>query len=156
MTIVARLFVADPDERRYSQRRAVGAEATLRTGRAIPHDVVVQDLSVSGCRFASADMFSDGARISIGIAGLGVHQARIVRREGRLHGCEFVQPLTPAQVMIAGQAQTVHRTAFVTVDAAGHPEPDVGRFPGAVRVGIAAGGAIATWVALGMMAAAIW
>jgi len=155
MTIVARLFVADPEERRFSQRRRVGADATLRTAKAVPHDVVVQDLSTTGCRFTSDDAFSDGTRVSIGIAGVGVHRAQILRRDGRLHGCEFVHALTPAQVEMAGHAQTVHRDVFVMHDASGFPEPSVGHYPGTMRVGIALGGAVVAWAAVGLAAAAI-
>jgi hypothetical protein len=91
-----------------------------------------------------------GSRITLGLSGVGARAARIVRLAGdEQFGCEFISPLSPAELaaaLDAPPAELIHFPQAATVappDAV--PEPDVGRFPGPVRLAILMGGGLAAW-----------
>jgi hypothetical protein len=106
MSIVARL---DLDR---SDRIVVARAATLRDHHMGPTDIILDDLSTSGCRI-SVDMALElGTVISIGIPGIGNCFAEICRAEQPIYGCLFLKPVTSAEISIAQTAQTVVRGNF--------------------------------------------
>ena len=117
MVLVARLFVTDPAERRASERFPVDAFGTLRDASSRPIDVTLNDLSMDGCLMEAAAELTIGGMVRLGIAGLPLLDARVVRRDdaGR-YGCEFTRRLAGRDVERAGKVETVLRGPFVEID----------------------------------------
>ena len=126
MQIAATMFLEDPAQRRSADRMPIDASATVRPASAEPIDVVVRDLSTDGCLIETRARLDEGSTIRLGIAGVPVSEARIVRRSGQDYGCRFVRPLREADVAMAGRIETVHRGLFA--------EPERRRFPVLDRV----------------------
>lgn len=116
MALTASLVFEDPAERRDAQRIPVGSAATARR-QATAIDVVILDLSRDGCLIESDAALREGMKISLGIAGIRVRQADVVRRAGREYGCRFPVPLTADEVRRAGKIDTVHTGAFAPQNA---------------------------------------
>lgn len=110
--IAAKVYLHDPAERRSVDRRSTRVEATLRDESAKPLDVIVHSLSGSGCLLEYEGSLSVNAKVHVGIAGIPVTLAHIVRRDGNRYGCQFVQPLSDHAVALAGAVDTVHVGAF--------------------------------------------
>lgn len=91
MTLAAHIYV-DPRERRGDERTAVMADATVRADAA-PIDAVVAVLSATGCLLQCDSMLGRGASISIGIAGIGIIPAHVVRAGPDGYGCAFDRPI---------------------------------------------------------------
>lgn len=142
MGIVAQLY----RDARWAARRKVEIEATLRDPDWSPADAVVEDLSASGFRVVVAADLAEGAEVSLGIAGIGLRHARVVRRTEDGYGCEFLIPLTEAQVQAALQARPADPVALP-------PAADTGerRYPIRVRLAIVAAGAMLSWALLIML-----
>ncbi|MEH3047523.1 PilZ domain-containing protein [Sphingomonas adhaesiva] len=147
MALVATLY---SDDARGAERRQVELDGTLRGPAHTPHDVLVSELSANGFRVPVTGALSVGARITLGLNGVGARAARIVRRAGEdQYGCEFVSPLTPGELAAALNAEPAELIRFpqtaMVVPADALPEPDVGRFPGPVRLAILMGGGLIAW-----------
>lgn len=84
-------------ENRDDFRHEVKIEGRYRTGRGVARDVVVTDLSRTGCRFFDrfSNLSTDGY-ISIRIGSIGPIQARIRWRENSVVGLEFDDPIHPS------------------------------------------------------------
>ena len=77
-----------------------------------PHDILVEDLSTTGCRILlSLDLPLD-MLVRVGISGAGTRQARIVRGSQPIYGCAFVEPMSDADIRRATRADTVVAAAF--------------------------------------------
>lgn len=148
MTMVARLFVNAPGERRQDTRHPLDAAATLRVARTVPRDVLIHDLSAGGCQFVSAKPIALGSSISVGIAGVGMREATIVRSHAGLHGCAFEQPLNATELNRAGRIDTVHSGHFVIPAGSELLEPSLGKYSGATRLGVLLASAAAAWALL--------
>ena len=94
MAVVARLY----PELRGSARHQVALDATLRDPARQPFDVIVEELSATGARLPAAVDLVPGSLITLGISGIGMCDARVVRRDGRGYGCEFLFPLSAAEL----------------------------------------------------------
>jgi len=92
----------------------VGLErvSTLRDVSDVPTDVVIKNLSRSGCLFQYDGVLPPGCRISLGIAGIGIREARIIRVVGTEHGCEFFAPLNETDVSTALAGSSVVQGFF--------------------------------------------
>ena len=95
MALAAKLYRLD---NRQSDRFAVAVDATIRAASARPMDASVTDLSETGfCAELDQEM-PIGAAISIGLPGVGVIEACVMRRDGDRYGCKFLVPLTRAAI----------------------------------------------------------
>jgi hypothetical protein len=90
MALIAKLY----DNGRSAERHMLDADATVRGPDQVPVDVLVADLSLTGCLFLSSESLAVGSVITIGIAGIGRRDACIVRVEEPRYGCSFLPPLT--------------------------------------------------------------
>ena len=151
MAITAQIISDD----RSSERFPAGLNATLRDQVTRPHDVMIDDLSLTGFRLSGGPAMALGSEASIGFAGIGVHQARVTRQDGDVYGCEFVTPITQEMLTRALTAGPVAPIAFPT--AAGPslldhvPEPYVEPYSGRTKLAIATVAAAAGWaVAAGL------
>ena len=133
---------------RAAERHDLGADATVRGPDRVPIDVLVADLSRTGCLFVSTEPLTVDAVITIGIAGVGLREARIVRNQDVRFGCTFLVPLTQAELTDGlTQSQTV---AMVPIDplAPGEDDalPPTFKLPRLARLLVFAGLGIASWV----------
>ncbi|SEN65462.1 PilZ domain-containing protein [Sphingomonas gellani] len=87
--------------RRTLPRATIARPSTLRAEDAVPLDVTVEDLSIAGFRFSSADPIAVGTPVRVGLAGAGRADAEVAWRKGTHHGCLFTSPLTPAAIEAA-------------------------------------------------------
>ncbi|MXO68437.1 hypothetical protein GRI72_06315 [Altererythrobacter marinus] len=81
-------------EIRREERHGVTVEGRYRTGRGVPKDIRVLDLSEHGCRFY--DKFGSltaGTRISIRIGPIGPIIAVVRWSQGQTVGVEFDDPI---------------------------------------------------------------
>lgn len=155
MALTAHLYSDD----RGTERFRLEVDATLRDPSHLPVDVVVEDLSISGFRMQTGIKLEEQVEIGLGLAGIGTHRARVIWRDGGTYGCEFVTPLTSADVAIAldgpssapvalpglGQSRSVH--------VASEAEP-VRKLPRPARLAVIVAGAVACWLmVLGIAAA---
>lgn len=84
-------------ENRDNFRHSVKIQGRYRTGRGVPRDVVVTDLSRTGCRmYDRFSNLSENGYISIRIGSIGPIQARIRWREHSTVGLEFDDPIHPS------------------------------------------------------------
>ncbi|MDP1028072.1 PilZ domain-containing protein [Sphingomonas sp. KR1UV-12] len=92
MALTAQLFRADDE--RASDRQSVNLDGTLRQqDDHRPLDVMIEDLSTTGFRMSCSEPLTLDSTVTIGIAGLGRHTARVVRSAAPYYGCRFVVPV---------------------------------------------------------------
>jgi hypothetical protein len=104
MALAAKLYRLD---NRQSDRLSVEVDATVRAAAAQPIDATIADVSETGFRAWIEQEVPIGAEISIGLPGVGVIEACVVRREGNDYGARFLVPITPAAIAKAMSAETV-------------------------------------------------
>lgn len=130
MAIAAQLFVGG---RRY-ERAAVDLDGTLRDTAWQPIDVEVVDLSVSGFRARLPVPMAIGDQVSIGIAGLGVNKAQVVRAEPGSVACRFARDLPanylqnlrvpePEQIVPAANLIAANERALSAIASPAHFAP---------------------------------
>lgn len=146
MAIVAHLY----RDARWATRHKVEIEATLRDPEWSPFDAVVEDLSSAGFRIDVVAELPLDAEIGLGIAGIGLRDARIVRRTESGYGCEFVQPLTVAELDRALRSRPAEPSALPFGAVATIVEE---RYPMGRRVAIIAAGALLSW---GLLVVLLW
>ena len=134
-----------------SIRFAIGRAATLRDASQTPIDVVVEDLSHSGCLF-DADMdLPFGSTISIGIPGIGTRLAIISRIDRPHYGCAFQIPLSTHDIATANVADTLVHASFVSTPAsvaAIPPLPQQKKYSVRTRVAIILGSSVTLWLSI--------
>lgn len=144
MAISAQLINDD----RASERFPVEIDATVRRA-ARPYDVSIEDLSSSGFRMSGGPAMEIGTTVSIGFAGIGVHEARLMRVDGRHYGCEFVQPLSAADLNTAIHATPVTPhvlpTSLDALQLANAPEPYVEPYSPRVKLAMLVAAPIVLW-----------
>lgn len=91
--LVARIEVLGEIDERGSARFTVDHDSTVRGMNGLPVDVVVDNFSRTGLMFTGDADLPVGTLVSIGLGGSGVREAKVVRRDGAEHGCEFLVPL---------------------------------------------------------------
>jgi hypothetical protein len=99
--LVARLDIEGKRERRGALRFTVDAPTTMRGPDCVPVDVVVANISSKGFLIYSDELLEMGMIVSVGLAGAGAREARIVRRDPSGYGCQFVAPLTQDEMATA-------------------------------------------------------
>jgi hypothetical protein len=103
---------------RSSKRHALGRASTLRMQDGAPVDVLVEDVSASGCRLSGTPDLRPHEAILIGLAGLGSRPARIVWMQEGEAGCRFDMPLSDGELARAQQAGVVVTAMFDRVQDA--------------------------------------
>jgi hypothetical protein len=161
-------------EARYGDRYRVRLHAArIRPGEASGNFTVIYDLSVSGFLTEAVPHHGTGDRLRLQLPTVGIVDARIVREADGLFGCEFVQPLTPAQLRAARAGSKViwpefgadrvrdtaeQRRDFPVDEMPSFPAPlddaidAPARWPLPVRTAIWLGGAATLW---GLIALAV-
>lgn len=91
--LVARLEVLGEVDERGAVRFTVDCESTVRGMNGEPIDVAVDNFSRTGFLFTGNADLPVGTLFSIGLAGAGAREAKVVRRDGDAHGCEFLVPI---------------------------------------------------------------
>lgn len=93
---------------RRAPRTAIQKPAILSNDASgAPIEIAIEDLSETGCLIYAPVALPVGAKVTVGIAGLGRRQAFVRRIEGRLAGCAFVRPIAAADVARARANQVV-------------------------------------------------
>lgn len=108
---------------RDSDRFALQRPSTARLEDGAPRDVVMEDVSQTGCRISGAIDLSAGDMIRIGLAGIGAQAAEIMWADQGTVGCRFDQPLSVADLERTRSAQTLVEGIFPTFTPA--PLPSV-------------------------------
>lgn len=125
--IAAKLYRSD----RASDRVSLGRESTMRDEHGAPVDIVIEDVSESGCRIRLGEPPASGEVIRIGIAGIGVKMATVIWHDAAVAGCAFAKPLTPFELEKTLTADTLVMGSFAPHDAVApvvvDPAQDVGR-----------------------------
>lgn len=75
--------------------------STLRGEDDTPFDVQIEDISATGFRLRLPFAAMADQEITIGVPGLGVRTADIVRSEGHIAGCVFARPLDANELAVA-------------------------------------------------------
>lgn len=139
------------EDGRAAERHPLEADATLRTPEQAPADILIVNLSATGCLFVCATPIETGVDVTIGIAGLGRRAVRIRRREDTRYGAEFVAPLDAADIaaVLDAPADTVvslqpwGATPIVT-----EAPPAAAKLPRAYRLAVLGAMTVATWLVL--------
>lgn len=133
-----------------SIRLAVGCAATLRDGSKAPVDVVVEDISRSGCLLRADVQLATGEAVSVGIPGLGMCHGTITRAEHPHYGCAFLRLISTDDIA-AEDTGTIVVGAFSGrsdlaqlggVSAA----PEVRKFSLRLRFGLIIGTSVILWL----------
>ena len=89
--------------RRAGERYDTEAPSTLRGAAQVPLDVLVDQISLSGCHIVTPEEVNVGELISLGIAGLGRVEALVVRRTRSGYGCAFISHVPPSLLARVGE-----------------------------------------------------
>jgi hypothetical protein len=150
MALVVQLY----GDGRTAERHDLGADATVRGPDRVPVDVLVADLSQTGCLFVTTEPLALDAVITIGIAGVGLREARIVRNQDVRFGCTFLTPLTDAE-LAAGLAES-ETVALFPLQHPGVPAepalPVVAKLPRPLRLAAFSGLVAASWALVVVLA----
>ena len=101
----ARLGVWIPLRQRRSQRLPVSLAAALDTSGSAGIEVIVRDLAPHGFAVDLTTPLAVGTMVWLLVPGVGGLNARVARRDGRRHGCEFLVPIAHATCASAAAAQ---------------------------------------------------
>lgn len=139
-------------EVRESERHAVALDGTLRDPEWTPYDVVVENLSSTGFRIPTEAGLHVGAFVSLGLAGVGMCPARVVRQADGQIGCTFLVPLGRGELKAALDATSLRPIDLSRIVKARLSEPEGKRVtdtraPKAVRFFAVASLAAASWAA---------
>lgn len=130
---------------RGSERFIASLDATLRDRVTRPHDVMIEDLSLTGFRLSGGPKLNIGEQASIGFAGIGVQQVRVIRQDGNTYGCEFITPITQEKLSAALTAEPVSSIAFPAIGPLPF-EPFVEPYSGRTKLAIATVAAVGGWI----------
>jgi len=108
---------------RTAERQQTDLRATARGSDGQPGDVTVFDLSLSGFRISAVAGLFIGSTLTLGLSGVGVRRALVIREAGEALGCAFEQALTYEELHGALAGDTVVQVDFVP---AGHVDADGG------------------------------
>uniref|UniRef100_UPI0035CBA8A1 PilZ domain-containing protein n=1 Tax=uncultured Sphingomonas sp. TaxID=158754 RepID=UPI0035CBA8A1 len=139
-----------------ADRLSVDLDATLRDAQARPIAVEIEDISATGFRMQTSTLLAVDDEITIGIAGLGMRPARVVRQQDTYYGCLFLESVPQAAIDLLqfGPQETVTQfTAARSYEPEAAPRDD--RYPLPVRLAIIVGLAAACWIVLGAVIALV-
>ena len=110
------------DQRREGERRTLRLEAEGLTGDGARAEVLVHNISEGGLLIETAAPLGVGEEIDIELPHVGTTPATARWQSGRLYGCEFAAPLSPA-ALSAAQLRSV---ALAASAPAPNALPDAG------------------------------
>ncbi|MBX9813401.1 MAG: PilZ domain-containing protein [Sphingomonas sp.] len=142
------ILTIEAAERRDGERWQIEAASTLRAADRRPYDVVIEDLSRTGAAIRAPLALAIGEQVTIGLPNLGQIAARIVRRDGTLHGAEFLDPLTEADVARGFAGDPVFHLDRPLVPGAVIDTAAPDRWPVAARVAVILGVTLALWAVI--------
>ncbi len=134
-----------------SDRVAVDRTGTLRDQAQAPVDVVVENLSTTGCLFVIDRKLPLGALISLGIPGVGVRHARIARASHPHYACAFLSPISDSAVAAALSAETLVEGSFPLMPTAAvttYADPSHEKFRLRTRLALLVGISAVLWAAI--------
>lgn len=138
------------DHRRADERQALDVDATLRVeGR--PIDALIADISASGCLFVCEEVLNVDDTVTIGIAGVGRRQARVVRVQGCRFGAVFETALLRSEIDAVVAMPDDVMVSFPLPIATLPEDPPLSATAGlslVLRLAVIAGLAAATWGAV--------
>lgn len=155
MLLPAILMPSDQDDRRSAERQEINQPSTLRDERSHASDVYVRDLSETGFSVATDMRLAIGSIVTIGLPGRGRASARVVRQVNGGYGCEFTEALARADMLQTFRGGTVIHMTTSEPMIAPLPEPDIERYPGAVRIGVIVGTSFLLWAGIVRAIAAV-
>jgi hypothetical protein len=144
LTLAAKIYRCDE---RVSDRRRVSVSATVREVEAVPIDARIVDISEGGLRGEADEALEAGVMITVGLPGLGVLPARVVRGSGRMFACAFLEPLGSVDLARLRQAGTTVTGNF-GAGRSSLPEPVIEKWPRSVRLALLVGMPTALWALL--------
>lgn len=98
---LAASFIKTDDFRRREPRRALRRPGTIRLSDGGAHQVFIADLTRDGCRIITDCVLTPNTDCRVGIANVGLTQARVMWASAEGYGCEFDQPLPPGLITAA-------------------------------------------------------
>jgi len=101
---------------RTAERQQTDLRATARGEDGRPDDVTVFDLSLSGFRISAVPGLAIGSTLTLGMSGVGVRRAIVVRGAGEALGCAFEQALSYDELHDALTGDTVVQVDFVSAE----------------------------------------
>jgi hypothetical protein len=136
------------DDTRGAERQRVALDSTLRNADAEPFDVMVEDLSATGFRVPAVADLMIGDMVTIGISGIGLRRAVVVRASDDKYGCQFLQPIdasamTAAMDGVINRPITFPRGRSIDIPL---PAPVTKRFSVSTRALIIVGSALVCWM----------
>ncbi|WP_419827523.1 PilZ domain-containing protein [Sphingomonas sp.] len=93
-----------------AERIDINAPGTIVVRARLPATVQIVNLSRTGCLFRSNDVPDMGAKLRIGIPGIGTRSAIVVRSGTDGIGCAFLEKLRTRDVDRARSARSPDRT----------------------------------------------
>ncbi len=163
MGIAARLY----QDGRWAERHSVELEATLRDSDWAPVDVTIEDLSNGGFRVVAGAELKVGDAIALGIAGTGTREATVVWGTAGIYGCEFVTPLSDADLRAAVSGPAATPIAFPKTPLPTPPPPapvvegwsasvKEEKFSVRTRLAIIVGSAVLAWMLVFALGYGLW
>lgn len=130
-------------------RITLDRSATLRDNAQKPLDVIVHNISSTGCLVSTDAKLPGNGLVTIGLAGLGTRSARIVRQADRLYGLAFLEPASESELTAARHAETLVEGGFSTPLPRGEASSVVDdRFSRRARFLFLVGSSLALWSGL--------
>lgn len=158
-------------------RRIVSADSTLRLMPGVAHDVIVEDLSTTGCWLRSSIPMTVGTRLRLALCGAGATvEGEVVRLAVGGYGCVFAAPISadtfahafcrqdivhvmvekspaafdaPVSDLVA--ASVSNPASDLASDLASDPASDIARWPRPVRAVVMVGCGVGAWALFGLV-----
>ncbi len=144
MAVTARLYQDDRKE----NRQSVKLDGTLRDPDDTPFDVTIHNLSMGGFRVPAVTMLAPQGLVSLGLAGVGMRQARVVRVTDGHYGCEFLAPLSQTELRLAIDAASAPPARLPVYAPTGTDTPDdiAGQLTSPVRMAVIIALGLLGWI----------
>lgn len=126
---------------------------------------MIVEISTSGCRFVAVEGVAQGDQITLGLPGIGMRHAKVLRNSDGLCACTFVPPLSGDQLRAILAEPDSAVVDFVPDDPVTSPVPTLWdyppppppeRLPLGYRVLIIVGSSLVLWGTIIGIAVAIW
>ncbi|HSG35022.1 MAG TPA: helix-turn-helix domain-containing protein [Sphingomonadaceae bacterium] len=112
MAVAAHFEHAPNGKRRDARRKlALDAEGTPPSGKATA--VLIHNLSETGLLLECETSLEEGETIAVDLPHAGPTEARVVWNSGRLHGCQFAEPIGKAALSAAELRSAVETRAEI-------------------------------------------
>ena len=126
----------------HGNRHDARANDSAGGGNGLVRDVMVHDVSTTGCRLTGLTM-DVGTSFRLGLTGGGVAQGHVVHNAEEGYGCAFSPELSEADFARAFDPRPALQTPPAGRETMAEPAPD--RWPAPVRLVTLIGSAVAAW-----------